>query len=71
MKGTFLKQPYSLSYRLIKRTIVAGAAVEPGVFDLPEDPAAITIKGEGSAIPARDVLVVALAELARVKQARQ
>lgn len=69
VKGTFLKQPYSLSYRLIERSITAGMAVDPGVFDLPEEPGAITIKGEGTAIPARDVLVVALAELARVRQA--
>ena len=69
VKGTFLKQPYSLSYRLIERAITAGTAVDPGVFDLPEEPGAITIKGEGTAIPARDVLVVALAELARVRQA--
>jgi hypothetical protein len=71
VKGTFLKQPYSLSYRLIKRTITVGAAVEPGVFDLPEDPGAITIKGEGTAIPARDVLVVALGELARARRAQR
>jgi hypothetical protein len=69
VKGTFLKQPYSLSYRLIERAITTGAAVDPGVFDLPEEPGAITIKGEGTAIPARDVLVVALGELARVRQA--
>ena len=69
VKGTFLKQPYSLSYRLIERAITAGTAVDPGVFDLPEEPGAITIKGEGTAIPARDVLMLALGELARVKQA--
>ena len=71
VKGTFLKQPYSVSYRLINRTVTTGAAVEPGVFDMPQDPSAITLKGEGTAIPARDVLVVALGELARVKQARR
>jgi hypothetical protein len=71
VKGTFLKQPYSVSYRLISRAVATGAAVEPGVFDMPEDSTAITIKGEGTAIPARDVLVVALGELARVKQARR
>ena len=69
VKGTFLKQPYSLSYRLISRVVTTGTAVEPGLFDLPQDPGAITIKGEGTAIPARDVMVVALGELARVKQA--
>ena len=38
VKGTFLKQPYSVSYRLISRTSSIGAAVEPGVFEVPEDP---------------------------------
>jgi hypothetical protein len=71
VKGTFLKQPYSVSYRLINRAVATGAAVEPGVFDMPRDPSAITLKGEGTAIPARDVLVVALGELARAKQARR
>ena len=46
-----------------------GADVGPGAFDVAEDPRAITITGEGTAIPARDVLVAALGELARVKQA--
>jgi len=69
VKGTFLKQPYSLSYRLIARTIAT--AVEPHLFDLPEDPGAIIVKGEGTAIPGRDVLVVALGELARARQARR
>ena len=69
VKGTFLKQAYSLSYRLINRVVATGAAVEPGAFDVPQDPGAITIKGEGTAIPGRDVLVVALDELARLKQA--
>jgi hypothetical protein len=69
VKGTFLKQPYSVSYRLINRTVAAGADVEPGVFDVPQDSRAITIRGEGTAIPVRDVLIAALGELARVKQA--
>jgi hypothetical protein len=65
VSGTFLKQPYSVSYRLINRTVTAGAA-EPGLFDAPEDPGAITITGKGTVLPARDVLVAALEELARV-----
>jgi hypothetical protein len=71
VKGTFLKQPYSLSYRLINRTIATGTSVAPGVFDVPQDARAITMRGEGTAIPARDVLIVALGELARVKQAER
>jgi hypothetical protein len=70
VKGTFLKQSYSVSYRLISRRVAAHASVDAGEFDAPQDPAAITIVGEGSAIPARDLLVVALRELAKSKQAR-
>ena len=69
VKGTFLKQQYSLSYRLISRDVVTATDVDASAFAVPEDPRAITLRGEGSAIPARDVLVVALGELARAKQA--
>jgi hypothetical protein len=69
VKGTFLKQQYSLSYRLISRDVVTATDVDASAFAVPEDPRAITLQGEGSAIPARDVLVVALGELARAKQA--
>lgn len=71
VRGTFLKQPYSVSYRLISRTVASQAAVQPDEFDLPADARAIRIAGDGSAIPARDALVLALRELARVKQAQQ
>jgi hypothetical protein len=69
VKGTFLKQPYSVSYRLIDRTVTDGSDVGGGAFDVAQDPRAITIKGKGTAIPMRDVLVAALGELDRVKQA--
>jgi hypothetical protein len=66
VKGTFLKQPYSVSYRLIARTL--DARVTADAFDVPRDPRAIEIEGEGSAIPARDVLVASLREYARMKR---
>ena len=68
--GVFLKQPYSLSYKLIARTIAEQATVAAGEFEIPADPQAITLQGEGSAIPVRDALLLALRELARLKQAR-
>lgn len=70
VKGTFLKRPYSVSYRLIRRVIAAQASVQASEFDLPADPAAITLHGEGSAVPVRDALVLALREVSRLKQAR-
>jgi hypothetical protein len=66
VKGTFLKRPYSLSYRLIARSIAA--RVPADVFEVPLDPRAITVEGEGSAIPARDVLVATLREYSRMKR---
>jgi len=70
VKGTFLKQPYSVSYKLIRRAVMTQAEVPAGTFDVPRDAGGITIRGEGSAIPARDALVGALRELARAKRAR-
>lgn len=68
VKGTFMKQPYSVSYRLIARSL--GAPVASDAFEVPRDPRAIEIEGEGSAIPARDVLVASLREYARLKTQR-
>ena len=68
VKGTFLKQPYSVSYRLIARSV--GAAVPADAFEVPRDSRAIAIEGEGSAIPARDVVVASLREYARLKAQR-
>jgi hypothetical protein len=67
VKGAFLKQAYSLSYRLIGRQVQPAASVSPAVFDVPADPDAIVLRGEGSSVPPRDALIVALRELARVE----
>lgn len=66
--GTFLKQPYSVSYKRISR--VVAASVQPDAFDVPTQPGEIQLSGEGSSVPARDLIVLALRELARLKQAR-
>ena len=64
VKGTFLKQPYSVSYRLISRAVVT--SVTPDTFEVPGQPGQILISGGGSAVPARDAMVLALRELARL-----
>lgn len=69
VKGSFLKQPYSVQYRLIDRQVVA--SVEPGTFDVPSQPNEIVIAGTGSVLPARDAMVLALRELTRLKQGHQ
>jgi hypothetical protein len=68
VKGSFLSQPYSVSYRLIARSL--GAQLPEEAFDVPRDPRAIEIAGQGSAIPARDVVVASLREYARLKSTR-
>lgn len=69
--GTFLKQPYSVFYKLIRRTIAQQTTVAASEFEMPVDDQAITMEGEGSAIPVRDALMLALRELARAKETRR
>jgi hypothetical protein len=71
VKGSFLKQPYSVSYQLITREMRRQAEVPADAFDVADEPGAIRFEGEGTAIPARDALMVALRELAKVKQGRK
>jgi hypothetical protein len=68
VRGSFLKQPYSMSYKQISH--VAGAIVKPDAFEVPPQPGEIVITGEGSAVPMHDVMVLALRELTRLKQAK-
>lgn len=64
--GTFLRQPYSVSYKLLDRVVAATAA--PDAFVVPEQPGQIVISGQGSANPAADALIGALRELARSRR---
>ena len=68
VKGTFLKQAYSVNYRLTSRVVAQSANAD--LFDVPSEPNEIVIAGEGSVIPARDAMILALRELARLKQGR-
>ena len=61
--GTFLKQPYSISYKLQSQLI--GATIVPDMFQVPSQPGEIVISGRGSANPAADALFGALRELAK------
>jgi hypothetical protein len=66
VRGTFLKQSYSMSYKLIRHTITSSA--DPGSFDVPSQPGEIRIAGEGSTVPTHDIVVLALRELTKLKQ---
>ena len=68
VRGSFLKQPYSMSYKQISHVIAA--SVKPDAFDVPSQPGEIVITGEGSAVPTHDIVVLALRELTKMKQAK-
>ena len=68
VSGSFLKQAYSLSYRLISHSVVG--SVTPDTFIVPKRAGEIVIDGEGSTVPSRDVVLLSLRELTRLKQGR-
>jgi hypothetical protein len=68
VRGTFLKQSYSMSYKVISH--VVAASVKPEVFEVPSQPGEIVITGEGTSVPPHDLMVLALRELTKLKQAR-
>jgi hypothetical protein len=67
VRGTFLKQAYSMSYKLISH--VLAASVKPDAFLVPPQPGEIVITGEGTTVPTHDVVVLALRELTKLKKA--
>jgi hypothetical protein len=67
-RGTILKQPYSVSYRLIRREARAAGEVAAAEFEIPSEPEAIVLTGRGTANPARDVVIAALREVARTRE---
>ena len=68
VSGSFLKQAYSLSYRLITHSVVG--SVPPETFTVPKRTGEIVIDGEGSPVPSHDVVMLSLRELTRLKQGR-
>lgn len=68
VRGSFLKQPYSMSYKLIAHTLAA--SVQPDAFVVPSQAGEIVIDGEGTSVPTHDVVVLALRELTKLKQGR-
>jgi hypothetical protein len=66
VSGSFLKQAYSLSYKLISHTVVG--SVPPDTFSVPAQPGQIVIAGKGSHVPTHDVVVLSLRELTKLKQ---
>ncbi len=68
VRGTFLKQPYSMSYRLISHGVAVNLPAD--AFVVPAQPGEIVIDGEGTSVPTHDIVVLALRELTKMKQGR-
>jgi hypothetical protein len=68
VSGSFLKQAYSLSYRLISHDVVGSAP--PDTFAVPKRAGEIVIEGQGSPVPSHDVVMLSLRELTRLKRDR-
>jgi hypothetical protein len=68
VRGSFLKQAYSMSYKQISH--VVAASVRPDAFEVPSQPGEIVITGEGTTMPTHDIVVLALRELTKLKQGR-
>lgn len=66
--GALLKQPYSVSYKLISREVRPASEVASGEFAVPIDAAAVVIEGDGTMNPTQDALVGALREVARLRK---
>jgi len=65
VRGSFLKQDYSMSYKLLKHMTVS--SLEPSAFSVPNQPGEIVITGEGTALPSQDVFLLSLRELTKLK----
>jgi len=65
--GTFMKQPYSVSYKLLVSLRATNVTMVPDPFEIAAQPGEIVITGEGTANPAADALLGSLRELARIK----
>jgi hypothetical protein len=68
VQGSFLKSAYSLSYKQLHH--VTGASLPPDAFTVPRQPGEIVVSGEGTSVPAHDVMVLALRALAETRRAR-
>src|SRR4029079_6831333 len=68
VRGTLLKQSYSMSYKLLNHTIAA--SLKADAFEVPKQTGEIEITGDGSTVPSHDVVVLALRELTKLKQDR-
>ena len=65
--GVVLKQPFSVSFRLIRRSSQPSAEVPASEFDIPAGPDTIVIAGEADRDPVFAVMGTVLRELGRLR----
>jgi hypothetical protein len=63
--GTYMNEPFSLSFALRQREVRPTASVPASEFDLPSDSSAIVIDAAGTDNVGHDIMMAALEELAR------
>ena len=66
VSGSFLKQPYRVSYRQITHSVVGSLSDDSWV--VPAQSGEIVITGEGSHVPTHDVVVLSLRALTKLKR---
>jgi hypothetical protein len=66
--GSYMSEPFSVSFQLRRRTVRPSAEVPPDQFQIPLDADAIVIDAPGTGDVGHDVLAAALRELARSRQ---
>ena len=67
VSGTLLKQPFSVSFKLITQVLRHPADVAPAEFEIQAGPGDVVLEGEASNDPLSDMLTTVLRELGRVK----
>jgi hypothetical protein len=65
--GSLLKQPFSVSFRLINRSVRPSSAVSPEEFTITPGPGDVVLTGASASDPVTDMLKTVLRELGRVK----
>jgi hypothetical protein len=65
--GAFLKQPYSVTFKLIRRSVRPSSDVPAAEFEIPAGVGDLVITGVADIDPVTDVLTTVLRELGRVK----
>jgi hypothetical protein len=65
--GTILRQPFSISFKLIRRTLRPSSEVQPSEFEIQAGPEDVVFEGAASNDPVTELLETIFRELARAR----